>query len=163
MRLAGRQMIKLSLLFLLLTIYGCVSVNSVPDSASEISFTQAVDEMTGWRTYEKSHTFQDTSYDLVYRAARGALKNANYEITKASSEKGAIIGEHGTTWMHWERVAGIYLKQHEADVQLRIIVKTAVDPTSVPDTTMSVDADKVLEGMRLYIDTEKSTEAAGAR
>jgi hypothetical protein len=156
-------MTRPGLLLLLSLASGCVSVHSVPDAASEIDFAQTVDEMTGWRTYEKSHTFQSASYDLVYRAVKGALINANYKIIVANPEKGAIIGEHRTTWMHWERIAGIYLNQLAADVQLRIIIKTAADPGSIPDYTMSSDADRFLDGVRQYMDAETDADATGVR
>jgi len=153
-------MSRLTTIFLFLFISGCVSINAIPDSASEIDFSQDIDEMKGWRTYEKSETFNNTSYELACRAAKGAMLNAGYEVSIADIQKGAVIGKNRTTWLHYERVAGIYLNQMETDVQVRIIIKTIYVPPAVPDTTMSLAAQDFLQSMRLFIDSELRSDAA---
>ena len=151
-------MIRLTLLLLMCLIVGCVSVDSLPDSAAEIDFSETTDHQTGWRTYEESHTFENVSRDLVYKAAKAALVNEDYDIITSSLADGLVMGEQGTTPLNWKLASGIYLDQAETDTEIRIIVKGVWDLlTWVPNWTLEGEAQRILKSMRLYIDTEVSS------
>ncbi len=149
-------MIKLTLLLLLCSTSGCVSVSvdALPDGASEIDFSETVDERTGWRTGEISHTFKNTGKELVYTAAKAALVHEDYDVTTASLQEGVVLAEYGIV-KRWSPVAGIYLNQSATETQIRIIVKFAVDITD-PFPAFYVDdqARRLLDAMGLYIDAE---------
>jgi hypothetical protein len=138
-----------------------VSVNNLPDGPSEIDFNETVDAQTGWRTGEKSHIFEDTDRVLVYTAAEAALVHADYEVTTASLEEGVVIGKHGMTLTRLSMVSGIYLQQLETDTQIRIIVKSSVDPLAVPAYPVADEARKLFEAMRLFIEAEVGAKLDG--
>jgi hypothetical protein len=137
---------------------GCVpvSVPDLPDGSSEIDFSETVDNRTGWRTAEKSHTFKGTREELVFMAAKAALVHEDFEATTASLEEGVVIGKHGMTL-----VAGFYFNQLATDTEIRIIVKSAVtlDPPSfAPVHWVDDDPRKLFEAMRLFIEAETGTK-----
>ncbi len=132
-----------------------VSVDVLPDGASEIDFSETVDERTGWRTGEVSHTFKNTGKELVYTAAKAALVHEDYDVTTASLQEGVVLAERGIAKGQWPAVAGIYLNQSATETQIRIIVKFAVDITDpFPAFYADNEARKLLDAMGLYIDAE---------
>ena len=152
------------MLLVMCSLLGCVpvSVNDLPDSPSEIDFSESVDEQTGWRTGEKSAMFEDTDRELVYTAAEAALLHADYEVTTASLEEGVIIGKHGMTLTRLSMVSGIYLNQLATDTQIRIIVKSSVDPTApIPAYPVADEARELFEAMRLFIEAEVGAKPDG--
>jgi hypothetical protein len=151
------------MLLVMFSLSGCVpvSVNDLPDSPSEIDFSESVDEQTGWRTGEKSHMFEDTDKELVYLAAQAALVHADYDVSTASLEEGVVIGTHGMTLTRLSMVSGIYLQQLETDTQIRIIVKSSVDPLAVPAYPVADEARKLFEAMRLFIEAESGAKPDG--
>jgi hypothetical protein len=155
--------IRLTLIVLIFIASACVpvSVNDLPGDPSEIDFSIAVDDQTGWRTGEKSHVFEDTDRDLVYTAAEAALLHADYEITTASPEEGAVVGKHGMTLTRLSMVAGIYLQQSETDTQIRIIVKSSVDLTAVPAYPVADEARELFQDMSRFIEAEIGAEPNG--
>jgi hypothetical protein len=138
-----------------------VSVKDLPDGPSEIDFSETVDAQTGWRTGEKSHMFEDTDRDLVYMAAEAALLHADYDVLTASLVEGVVIGKHGMTLTRLSMVSGIYLQQLETDTQIRIIVKSSVDPLAVPAYPVADEARKLFEAMRLFIEAEVGAKLDG--
>jgi len=144
------------MIFLLIAItLGCVSVDSLPDSTAEIDFSEAADEVSGWRTYKKSHTFENTDREIIFNAAKAAIVSADYGVTTASLEEGVVIGEQGTTAHNWKLVSGIYINELPSSMQFRIIVKGVWDLTTiVPNWTLESEARKIFEAMRLYVDAE---------
>ena len=130
-----------------------VSVDVLPDGASEIDFSETVDERTGWRTGEISHTFKNTGKELVYTAAKAALVHEGYDVTTASLQEGVVLAERGIA--KWIQVSGIYLNQSATETQIRIIVKVTVDITDpFPAFYVDNEARKLLDAMGLYIDAE---------
>ena len=158
-------MIRLTLLLLLCSISGCVSVSvdALPDSASEIDFSETVDSTTGWRTGEKSHTFYNTGGELVFAAAKAALVHEDYDVTTASLMDGVVFGERGMTAMKYNMVSGIYLNQLATETQTRVIVKGAIDLTQpTPNYSLDNEARKLLDAMHVYIDAELDAEPDSA-
>lgn len=158
-------MFRLTLLLLLCSISGCVSVSvdDLPDGASAIDFSEAVDERTGWRTGEKSHTFKNTGRELVYAAAKAALVHEDYDVTTASLQEGVVLAERGIAKGKWSQVSGIYLNQLATDTQIRIIVKVTVDITTpFPAVYADDESRKLFGAMRLYIDAERGAEPDSA-
>ncbi len=143
----------------LLLLAGCTSVDRLPASAAEIDFSEPAQGQTGWSRYEQSHSFAGSDLPQVLQAAQAALTIAGYELKTDSSEKRAAIGKHGITFRGWQRVVGIYLDPQPGDIEVRIMLKSATDPTSVPDWTLEAEANKLLDAMQLYLDAEAASLA----
>jgi hypothetical protein len=65
------------------------------------------------------------------------------------------------TLTRFELVSGIYFNQLEADTQVRIIVKSQFDITyPAPAWWTEDEAKKILEAMRLYLNTKAGSNPA---
>jgi len=141
---------------------GCVSVDSLPDSTDEIDFSEAAEDVSGWRTYKKSLTLENTEKEIIYNAAKAALVSLDYDVTTASLEDGVVIGKQGVTPFNWKLVSGIYINELPSGMQFRIIVKGVWDVTTiVPNSTLESEARKILDAMRLYVDAELEAKPSG--
>jgi hypothetical protein len=135
----------------------------LPDEAADVDFDEDIDGQTGWRTAERSHTFEGAHREMTFDAARAALVHQNYNVVVIDIDNGAVIGKRGASSL----VAGIYVSDAEVDAQARIIVKSAVifDPTlygvPVPVHRVDVEARKLLEAMELYIGAAIGAKADG--
>jgi hypothetical protein len=99
---------------------------------------------------------------LVYLAAQAALAHTDYEVTTANLEEGVVIGKHGMTATRLSMVSGIYLNQLATDTQIRIIVKSSVDPAApIPAYPVADEARTLVEAMRLFIEAETGTKSDG--
>jgi hypothetical protein len=133
-------------------------VGQLPDEATDIEFDEDIDGQTGYRTAERSHTFEGAHRETAFAAARAALVHQNYNVIVIDITNGAVIGKRAASTLF----AGIYVSDSEADAQARIIVKTTVvfDPTlfgiPVPMHPVDDEAKKLLEAMELFIAAEIS-------
>lgn len=134
----------------------CVSINSLPQSASEIDFDSTKEGRTGWSQYEEVFFLKGVDQRTAYLAAKSGLANAGFTIKKSDYEKLFAIGEHGMTLYDWNIVAGVYIKADEKKKgsSVKILVKGSKDLGILGDMTASSWPQNIFQGMRNYIATE---------
>lgn len=133
---------------------GCVSINSMPQSAAEVSFDSSEEGRTGWSRYEETVLFRGADARTVYLAAKAGLADAGFTIKRASFEKGMAIGEHGMTAYDWNIVAGVYIQEVADGTNAKVLVEGSKDVGFWGDMTASSWPQNILKGMRQYILTE---------
>ena len=107
-------------LITLLTI-SSASRSSLPKSASEVKFDSKEGKI-GWSEYGQNETFNNTDSKTIYQAAKAGLAAGGFNLVEGDAEKQTLIGEHGITAHDWNVLAGVYYKQIDADVLVRVIV-----------------------------------------
>ena len=134
---------------------GCASINSLPQSASEVEFNPAVEGRTGWSKYEEVFFFKGVDKRTAYLASKAGLADAGFTIKRASYESLFAIGEHGITAYDWNIVAGVYIKQEEPKgCWAKVHVEGSKDVGFWGDMTASSWTQDIFKGMRRYILTE---------
>lgn len=133
---------------------GCVSINSMPQSAIEVSFDSSDEGRTGWSRYEETTFFRGANRRTVYLAAKAGLADAGFTIKRANFEKGMAIGEHGMTAYDWNVVAGVYIQEATDGMNAKVLIEGSKDVGFWGDMTASSWAQDILKGMRRYIHTE---------
>ena len=140
-------------LITLLTI-SCASRSSLPKSASEVNFDSKEGKI-GWSEYGQNETFNNTDSKTIYQAAKAGLAAGGFNLVEGDSEKQTLIGEHGITAHDWNVLAGVYYKQIDADVLVRVIVHGSKDVGFNGDSTGDAWAGKIMNGMRTYLSQKK--------
>jgi hypothetical protein len=133
---------------------GCASLSSLPQSASEVNFSPALEGKTGWSKYEEVFFFKGVNRRTCYLAAKAGLADAKFTIKKASYEKLFILGEHGMTAYDWNIVAGVYIRPEAEGCSIKSIVEGSKDVGFWGDMTASSWTQDIYKGMRQYILTE---------
>lgn len=133
---------------------GCVSINSMPQSASEVSFDSSEEGRTGWSRYEETMLFRGADARTVYLAAKAGLGDAGFTIKRASFDNRMAIGEHGMTAYDWNIVAGVYIQEIAEGTNAKVLVEGSKDVGFLGDMTASSWTQRILKGMRQYILTE---------
>lgn len=134
----------------------CISINSLPQSASEIDFDSTKEGRTGWSQYEEVFFLKGVDTRTAYLAAKAGLANADFTINKADYSKLFAIGEHGMTKYDWNIVAGVYIRKDEArkGAEVKILVKGSKDLGFWGDMTATSWPQNIFQGMCNYIATE---------
>tara|TARA_B100002003_G_C13839267_1_gene411982 strand:+ start:114 stop:590 length:477 start_codon:yes stop_codon:yes gene_type:complete len=133
---------------------GCASLNSLPQSASEVDFNPQLEGRTGWSKYEEVFFFRGVDKRTCYMATKAGLADAEFTIKKANYEKSFVLGEHGITAYDWNIVAGVYIKSDIDGCTAKAIVEGSKDVGFWGDMTASSWAQDIFKGMRQYILTE---------
>lgn len=136
---------------------GCVSIGSLPQSATEANFNPAQEGRTGWSKYEEVFVLKGTDIRTTYLAAKAGLSDAGFTIKRASSEKLFAIGEHGITPYDWNVVAGVYVKELPGEgCAVKVQVSGSKDFGLWGDMTAKSWPQEIFKGMRKYIETESN-------
>lgn len=153
-----RQLITIIVVALvsLNAMQGCVSINSLPQSADEVNFQPDVEGRTGWSQYEEVVRFNGVGLRTAYLAAKSGLADANFTIKRANYDKRVVIGEHGLTAYDWNVVGAVYLREDRGGVDVKVLVEGSKDVGFWGDMTADSWPQKILKGMREYILTESS-------
>lgn len=146
------------LFFLLGVISGCTSINSMPQTASQVNFAPKSEGRTGWSKYEEVMFFRGVDKRTAYLAGKAGLADAGFTIKRASYEGGTIIGEHGMTAYDWNVVAGVYIRSEEDGSSAKVLVQGSKDIGLWGDMTDSSWTQDILKGMRNYIYLESQIE-----
>ena len=141
---------------LIVFLTGCISINSLPQSASEIDFDSTKEGRTGWSQYEEVFFLKGVDTRTAYLAAKAGLANADFTIKRADYSKLFAIGEHGMTKYDWNIVAGVYIRKDEVrkGSEVKILVKGSKDLGFWGDMTATSWPQNIFQGMRNYIATE---------
>lgn len=144
----------LTLLLAILTLSGCVSMSSLPQSAAEADFDRGEEGKTGWAEWQDTLYVKGVDARTAYMAAKAGLADAGFTIKKASFEDGFAIGEHGMTAYDWNVVAGVYIKPDEGGAMFKAIVEGSKDVGFWGDMTATSWVEKIFKGVREYVLTE---------
>ncbi len=149
---------KYWILALSLFLGGCTSINSMPQAASEIDFTQTKEGRTGWSKYEEVLFFRGVDKRTAYLAGKAGLADAGFTIKRADYEKAVIIGEHGITAYDWNVVAAVYIKSQDDGSYAKVLVQGSKDVGFWGDMTASSWTQDIFKGMRNYIFLESQIQ-----
>lgn len=119
-------------LIIAFSLVGCATTWMLPKSASEVNFE--TDKQTGWlSSYEKTQMFYNATPQTIFDAIKFSLKQNGFKIKKSDFQLGVVIGEHPITWMDWNSMAGVYFKQKDNYILVKVMIEGAKD--SVIDIT----------------------------
>jgi hypothetical protein len=146
---------KYFVLFVILLISGCSSINSLPQSASEISFDGA-EGKTGWSEWQEELFIKDIDVRTAYMASKYGMSHAGFTIKRANFSDRMVLGEHGITAYDWNVVAGVYVMEQSDGCSIKVIVEGSKDIGFWGDMTAKSWPQEIFEGIRNYILTESS-------
>ncbi|MDA9818160.1 hypothetical protein N9C35_03880 [Flavobacteriaceae bacterium] len=146
----------LAIAFCAVFLTSCISINSMPQSASEIDFDSTKEGRTGWSQYEEVFFLNGVDLRTTYLAAKSGLANAGFTIKRADYSELFAIGEHGMTKYDWNIVAGVYIRKNELrkGSEVKILIKGSKDLGFWGDMTANSWPQNIFQGMRNYIATE---------
>ena len=133
-----------------LILTGCASVNMLPRNATLADFT-APEGKTGWSKYEHLERFPGYKPDQIYEAAKVGLSVAGFSLRSADLSKGIVVGEHGMTAHDWNVIAGVYFKEADGILTVKIIVEGSKDIGFSGDVTSDGWTGKILKAMRDHL------------
>lgn len=131
-------------------LQGCATVGMLPKDVSEVDF-DAKEGKTGWSQYQHIESFRGYNTDQVYEAAKVGLGNAGFSLRTADKSKGLVTGEHGMTAHDWNIIAGVYFKQSNQDIKVKVIAEGSKDIGFSGDVTSDGWTGKILKGMREHL------------
>lgn len=150
--------VRTLIFFLPLLLVGCVSVNSLPQSAASVDFDGGKEGRTGWAKYEEVFHVRGIDKRTAYLAAKAGLANAGFTIKRADYGEAFAIGEHGMTAYDWNIVAGVYIKELSDGCFAKILVQGSKDVGFWGDMTEKSWPQEIFKGMREYIRTESQID-----
>lgn len=149
-------MTRFSLLLLLCLSAGCASVNSLPQTASEVDFDSTFEGKTGWSEYQGAIEVPVLDDKTAYEAAKAGLRSAGFTLNRGDLANMTVIGKHGMTAYDWNVVAGVYVKTDESKTIFKTIVEGSKDIGFSGDATGSDWVGRILGGVRAYLATAQS-------
>lgn len=135
---------------------GCASINSLPQSAEEVTFELSDEGRTGWSEYQDTMYIKNADKQTAYLAAKAGLADAGFTIKKSSFDNLVVIGEHGMTAYDWNIVAGVYIKETQNGCWVKTIVEGSKDVGFWGDMTASSWNQDIFKGIREYIALESN-------
>jgi hypothetical protein len=137
-------------------VQGCATIGMLPQDVAEVDF-DTPEGKTGWSQYEHVENFHGYNVDQIYDAAKVGLGDAGFSLRKADKSKGFVIGEHGITLHDWNVLAGVYFRELNDTMKVKVIVEGSKDTGFSGDVTSDGWTGKILKGMREYLnDTYQS-------
>lgn len=129
---SGRQAahmrnLRLTLLTLTCTLLGCATTASLPQSPSEVVLDPSRSEQGYWPRYTASATIESATATELSVVAKSALTSNQFTVVREDPVQGVFMGEHGTTAMYWNVMAGIYLTQKDRDVLVQVVTVGSKD------------------------------------
>jgi len=106
---------------------GCATTQSLPQSPADVKLDPGRFEQGYWPRYTANTTFRNQSVPVVFEAAKAALVSNRFTIVREELSKGVVMGEHGATLFYWNVMAGIYLTQVDADVEIKVVTVGSKD------------------------------------
>lgn len=134
----------------LLLMTGCATVKMLPESAASIDF-KSPEGKTGWSKYEHVERFAGYNADQLYDAAKVGLGVAGFSLRTAVLSRGVVVGEHGMTAHDWNVIAGVYFKEVDGVLLVKVIVEGSKDIGFSGDVTSDGWSGKILKAMREHL------------
>jgi hypothetical protein len=146
---------SLAVLLVVLQMAGCASIESLPQSAAAVDFSDPAGLWNSTKNYRIGYDFPATGIvdiELLMRAAQAGLHFTDTEIRRVDRSRGSVLGHKKAGWMSSEQVAGVYVRQKGPKFQVKVIVmRVSWDLDRGPAST----ANGILEGMRLFVAAEE--------
>ncbi len=117
--------------FIVLPASGCLSVarlSNLPQD-SESAYTDSTDRARQYGWFEHIVSVAGVSTQLVFDSAQEAMKQEGFTITCADADKGCIQGQRGLRANEWGMVSGIYLREEDNAVKVKVICQITQDFT----------------------------------
>lgn len=149
-------------LSLVLILSGCASMNSLPQSAADVDFADAVEGKTGWSEYQGQIDLPKVDDRTAYEAAKAGLRNAGFTVARANLDSLAVIGQHGMTAYDWNVVAGVYIQNNENLTRFKVLVEGSKDIGFSGDATGSDWVGHILAGVQNYLGTAVGGNSGGS-
>ena len=124
----------LGVLVAALVLTGCASLNSLPRTASDVTFDGERGK-TGWAEHRNNGVFQGYDADQVFEAAKVGLEQSGFAVKRADRARGMVLGEHGITLVDWNIVAGVYFQEVGADTRVHVVSEGSKDVGIAGDAT----------------------------
>ncbi|MEL6367474.1 MAG: hypothetical protein AAFQ16_05870 [Pseudomonadota bacterium] len=148
-----RRLLLPTVLLLLASQAGCVSLDALPQSASAVDFETPVEGKTGWSRYQETLTVSELTDDVAYAAAKAGLRSAGFTIKRADVSNSAVIGEHGMTGVDWNVVAGVYFRSGDGTTQFKLVAQGSKDLAFWEDATGSDWVSKIRLGIVDFLES----------
>lgn len=118
-------------LFVLLSSTGCLSVARLSDlpTDSVSAYTEGSDTLGKYGHFEHTLSIEGVSTQRVFDSAQEALKQEGFIIKHTDSDKGCIQGERGLRMNEWGMVSGVYLREADNGVKVKVICIITQDIT----------------------------------
>lgn len=142
---------NLIIILLLVPLTGCASVSMLPQNSREVEFGGGPEGKTGWSSYREEATFRNVDKDTLIEAAKVGLGNAGFSLRKVDKVEGIVFGEHGMTLHDWNVIAGVYIKEKDADGLVVVLVEGSKDIGFSGDVTGGAWTGRILNSMRHYL------------
>lgn len=157
MKVSARISINLVAGICLILGAGCAYLINLPDSASEIDFDAPSGEWVSAWQYQIGHEFHDIDLELARKAAHAAFLYADISLESVDMECLCIKGSRTTDWEKNTIPirAGVYLREMEASVKVRIYVSFGGRDFS--EVGVKKVTGRILEGMELFINAERDS------
>jgi hypothetical protein len=110
-------------LALLLPLTGCLSVarlSDLPADSASVDMESAAKPTTYGR-FEHTFSLEGSSRQRVFDISQLALQQEGFRIASADFDQGCIKGERGLRANEWGMVSGIYLREGEGRVKVKVI------------------------------------------
>lgn len=117
----------LTMLFLILLVSGCASVETVKEAQGQGSS----------RVYQYA-------YDRVYNATLSAAKAKELEVLENDKPNGRLVLSHGVTLWSWgERIAVFFTATMPRSTKVEIVSKPVMSPLNFPPDWQQILLDQI--------------------
>ncbi len=117
--------------FVLLSSTGCLSVARLSDlpADSESAYADSTSTPSKYGHFEHTLSIEGVSRQLVFDSAQEALNQEGFIIKLADGDKGCIQGERGLRMNEWGMVSGVYLREADNAVEVKVMCIITQDVT----------------------------------
>ncbi len=118
-------------LSLLLSLTGCLSVarlSDLPADSASVDMDNTAPP-TKYGRFEHTVSLEGTSRQRVFEISQLALQQEGFQIALADPDKGCIKGERGLRANEWSMVSGVYLREGDNQVKVKVICIITQDIT----------------------------------
>ena len=138
------------------SLFACASIDSLPQSASDVNFAPDAIGQTGWSQYQDVMFVRGIDRDTAFLAAKEGMASASFTIKKGSAADGYVLGSRGMTAYDWNVVSGVYFAPEDDGFVFKVVAQGSRDVGFWGDHTASSWPQDIFRGIRSYIATESS-------
>jgi hypothetical protein len=146
-----RSIVFVSILLITAICAGCATTSMLPQKSSGVVFEGGEEGHVGWAKFREEAVFNGVKKRDGLLAAKAGLANADFVLKRVDNTEGIVFGEHGMTWLDWNIIAGVYVKESNNDLLVLVIVEGSKDLGFAGDDTQEAWTGKIIKGMRDYL------------
>jgi hypothetical protein len=133
------------LCFFVLFGLGCTSTSTLPQSISEMDFSNDGGGLVDVGRYVGVIALEGVSVEKAIESSLDSLSSCGfYDISQDANEP-IVFAVHPSTAYHFNMVVGLYFKPNMEETLLKVIVQAST-PLSFPGTTGT----RIYDSMRIY-------------